>query len=489
MVHAPRIEVIPFGRTVPSDSKRPLFRELPRAPDFPTEALGALRPAAEALHETVRAPLAMCAQSALAATTLAVQAHRDVNLPCGRRPLVGLFATVAESGERKTSLDRWATRAIRRAEARWAEKAEAESAKFAADREAYDAAVRHAKANRKANRETTRDRIEALGPPPKPPPSPMILVSDPTPEGLTLHLAESRPWAGIFTAEGASLLGGTAFSDESRLRTGALLNMLWDGEPIRRRRVGTGAHFLPGRRCSAHIMLQPAIASRLFGDPELTGIGLVARVLVAAPDSAAGTRTWREPAPEIAGLLADYDGRLTTWLDRTARTESCGALDPYLLELMPEARRMWTGFHDAVERDMAPGAPLATLRPFACKMPEHAGRLAAVLACYADPEAATVSAQNMAGGIALAQHYARELMRLGEAAAVAPDLKLAGGLLAWWQSRPDPKCHLAAIYQGGPYAVRDGATARRIVAILEDHGWLRRLPAGTMLDGSPRRDA
>jgi hypothetical protein len=56
----------------------------------------------------------------------------------------------------------------------------------------------------------------------------MLLVADPTPEALVLHLADSRPWAGVFTAEGGILLGGSAFNDESRMRTGALLNTLWD---------------------------------------------------------------------------------------------------------------------------------------------------------------------------------------------------------------------------------------------------------------------
>src|SRR5206468_11220512 len=61
-----------------TDVKRPLFRELPPAPEFPLQALGELRSAADAIHDMTLAPVAVCAQSALAAATLAVQAHRDV---------------------------------------------------------------------------------------------------------------------------------------------------------------------------------------------------------------------------------------------------------------------------------------------------------------------------------------------------------------------------------------------------------------------------
>ena len=122
-------------------------------------------------------------------------------------------------------------------------------------------------------------------------------------------------------------------------------------------------------------------------------------------------------------------------------------------------------------------------------MAEHAGRLAAVLEVYGDPDAMEVSAELMACGIVLAQHYGAELLRLQGAAAVTPDLRLAARLLAWWQARPDPRCHLSAIYQRGLNALGDAATARRIVAILEDHGWILPLPVGTEIDGAPRRDA
>jgi hypothetical protein len=95
----------------------------------------------------------------------------------------------------------------------------------------------------------------------------------------------------------------------------------------------------------------------------------------------------------------------------------------------------------------------------------------------------------MANGIDLATFYAGEMKRLAEGATVSPDLKLADRLLVWWQSQPDPRCHLAAIYQRGPNAIREATTARRIVGILEDHGWIKRLDPKTILDGSPRREA
>jgi len=74
--------------------QRPVPRELAPCPIQSGEALGPIRKAAEAVREATRAPFAICAQSVLAAATLAVQPHRDVGLPGGgRKPLTGLFAT------------------------------------------------------------------------------------------------------------------------------------------------------------------------------------------------------------------------------------------------------------------------------------------------------------------------------------------------------------------------------------------------------------
>ena len=280
-------------------------------------------------------------------------------------------------------------------------------------------------------------------------------------------------------------------NDDTRLRTGALLNTLWDGSPIRRLRVGTGATFLPGRRCSVHVMIQPAIAPSLFGDDTLAGIGTLARTLLVAPAGTAGTRLFRAPSTAAAAALADYDARLLRIMSQPPRTRGDDAtvLDPVPMHLDPDARAMWVAFHDAVERDQRDGGEMRPIQAFASKMAEHAGRLAAVLAAFAEPDAPEVGAEAMAGGIALAQHYAAELLRLHGAAGVSADLQLAARLLAWWQARPDPQCHLAAIYQRGLNAIRDAATARRIVGVLETHGWVDKLAAGTVLDGAARNEA
>ena len=476
---------------LPPDPKRPLTRELAPCPPFPGDALGPLRKAAEGVRESTQAPFAICAQSVLAAATLAVQAHRDVTLPGGgRKPLTGLFATVAESGERKSSCDALALRAVYRIEEQWRAEYGPKLDAYRADWEGWKAATDTAKKAGNGKRAEIKAALASIGPEPKPPPHPMLLVADPTPEALVKHVAEGRPYAGLFTAEGGGLIGGHAMSDDNRMRTAALLNTLWDGTPIRRLRMGTGTQFLPGRRVSVHIMMQGVVASVMFGDAMLAGQGLLARFLTVAPETTAGTRFYRAPTGATHLALADYEARLTELLKREPATapDQLDVLDPPALTLDRDAERAWIAFHDEVERANGPEGDYAPIRAFASKLAEHAGRLAGVLATYADSDTLTVTGEHMACGIELARHYGIELLRLGEAAAVAPDLRLAQRLLAWWQTRPDPRVHLAQAYQGLNF-IRDATTARRIVPILEEHGWISRLRPGTVLDGSTRREA
>ena len=469
--------------------KRPLYRQLPPALPYPIEALGPLRPAAEAVHLATQAPIALCAQSVMAAAALAVQAHHDVILPGGgRKPLTQIFISIAESGERKSSVDRIALRAVYRVEADWRQKNADAMTEYKADHAAWKKHKEHLETIHKKDRASLKSALMSAGAEPKAPPHPMLLIADPTPEALVLHLA-GRPWGGVFTAEGGILVGGSAFNDESRMRSGALFNNLWDGEPIRRLRVQTGSTFLPGRRCSAHIMLQPVVAAKLLGDDMLDGMGMLARMLVVAPESTAGTRMFKDRDASAALALADYDTRLRQLLEAPPRLKgnSDDVLDPEPLECSADARELWIGFHDYAEAAIGDGGEWRGIRAFGAKAAEHAGRLAAVLAAYAgEPD---VSAEMMACGITLAQHHAAEMIRLKGGASITPELKAAQRLLDWWQDRGHDPVHLQEIYQSGPSILRTAAAARAACRVLQDHGWIAELTKGTEVGGSPRREA
>lgn len=468
--------------------KRPLFRELPPPPRFPVDALGPLKSAALAIQSKTQAPIEICAQSALAAATLAVQAHIDVELPGGGiKPVVNMFVSIAESGERKTSVDKIALAPVRDMESQW----NREHKLATADYDNRLIAWKTARAGvKKGSADDLLAALGQIGLEPEAPPHPMLICSDVTPEALALHFEKGRPMAGLFTAEGGILVGGAAFTDESRMRTAGLLNLLWDGEPIRRQRIGTGTTYLPGRRCCAHIMMQQVVADRLLGDSMLDGMGMLARMLIVAPESTAGTRFFKHDAPENAAILRAYNDRITTLLRMELPTNDLNdrELVPRVLTLDVDASAAWIVFHDQCETAIGKNGELVTIKPFAAKLAEHAGRLAAVLTAYADPQAQAVPLWAMESGVQLAGYFAMEMLRLHGGASIPVPLRRAQKLLDWWQRRDDPTLHLAKIYQYGPPDLRTAKAAKEAVKALVEHGWVERLEPGIEVEGKPRKD-
>jgi Protein of unknown function (DUF3987) len=207
-----------------------------------------LAPAARAINDRVQAPLAICGQSVLAAATLAVQAHADVELPTRQtKPLTSYYLTIAATGERKTAVDTEALWPVRKREAALREKHDGESGEHENSRLAWEKARDAATKAAKGDRARIKAALDALGPP-LPPLEPLLTCPEPTYEGLCKLFATGWPSLGIFANEGGQFIGGHGMSDDAKLRTAAGLSAAWDGEPIKRVRGGDGVTVLPGRR-------------------------------------------------------------------------------------------------------------------------------------------------------------------------------------------------------------------------------------------------
>jgi hypothetical protein len=224
---------------------------------------------------------------------------------------------------------------------------------YKAQHAAWKTAVEKAKKKGKTARRFTRSyRPKVLSQSRRPP---ALVVSDASPEALTLFLTEYRPYGGLFSDEGGKMLGGYAMSNDSKTKTAALLNDLWGGAPITRLRVLTGNAFAPGRRFSTHLMVQPMISEMLLNDAGLVDIGLLPRMLVVSPESTIGTLFFQEADPVCDMVLKDYGRQMARFLDKEPPVREGGnGLDPVHLPMSAEARKILVSFHDEVEGRNAP---------------------------------------------------------------------------------------------------------------------------------------
>lgn len=474
---------------------RPLMRALLEAEPFPLDALGALQGAAEAIHDKTQAPMAICAQSILGAATLAVQGHADVVLPTGQaKPVSCYFVTVAATGERKSACDNEALWPVQKREKVLREGYDEDHLCWRNEQQAWESQRRQILGDKKAHPDQSAKKtaLANLGPPPQAPLIPMLTCTEPTFEGLASLYPTGLPSLGVFAAEGGQFIGGHGMSEENKLRTVTALSALWDGDPIKRVRAGDGAFTLPGRRLSMHLMVQPDVATILLTDRVLADQGFLSRILASAPDPTSGSRFWCEPKPESEQAIKAYGKHLLTILETPPPlTEGKpNELAPRQLPLSPEARQVWVRFVDHTEGQIGPGGDLEPIRGLANKLPEHAARLAAVLALVDNLNAQAVSAAHLRDGIRLAEHYAAEALRLFNAGRMDPDLLLAQRTQDWMLAKwPHDHIGLSDLYRLGPNPIRDRKTAKKIAGILTDHGWLFAAEGGAEIDGEHRREA
>ncbi len=98
----------------------------------------------------------------------------------------------------------------------------------------------------------------------------------------------------------------------------------------------------------------------------------------------------------------------------------------------------------------------------------------------------------MGWGIDLAQFYLGEAVRLANAATVSAEIERAEALRKWLlKSWPEETILLREVMRLGPArgALQESPKAKAAIALLESHGWLFRLPEGTVVRGAARKDA
>lgn len=496
-------DVIDGAQTYEPAPPEPLRRELDPPEPYPVDALGdVLAPAARVLHAVIRSPDAICAQSVLAAATLATQGHANILIDGRRLPLSEFFISVGESGVRKSATDQAALAPVAKRQRILLES-------YGQDRLAADIASAMWKKEReealRKKKDERKQALEAIGQPPVPPLFPMLTTEEPTYEGLVKLLDGGWPSVGLFSDEGGRFLGGFAMSEEQRIKTMAGLNSLWDGRPITRTRGGDGSIILYGRRVALNLLVQPLVSEMLFGDRFAHDQGLMSRCLVSAPASTLGDQQYVEANYNADPAFKKFFARLSSILETdlpwevNSEGQKTGGVAPREVEIAADGKTVWIAFHDWVQGYLREDGILRPVSGIAAKAAEHALRLAGVLALTDDFEAGLVSRRHVEAGILLARFYLSEALRLFDSARTNPDLVLAEKLLAWLKVRRSTNSRNSGnsagalvypvlIYQHGPNALRDKATAKKIIGILEGHGWLHRVNGGAVVDDKHRLD-
>lgn len=454
------------ARLAPWDPK-PLRKE-DRPFDYPLERLpGVIGDAVREVAECMQAPVALVAACALSAVSAAVQTQFSVRR---NRILSGpvslYFLTVAESGERKSSVDSL----FMKPNKDW------EAAQRKREKEIEEEYRQNLAAWEKA------DGAERGDPPDKPAPTAKMLRQDDTSEALVSHLTK-YPVAAFISSEAGVIFGGHSMKAESVKRNLALLNQLWDGGPVNEGRVGRGETYIESVRVTMGLMVQPDVLESFTHKTEglARGIGFFARFLFSHPESTQGMRYYKEP--ESLPALESFQQKVTFLLQLQAAHDELGRLVSREVRFDAEAQDAWVRFHDEVEELIGGDGEYSTIKDVASKAAENAARLACCLHVFvsADGPQRDIERGTMDAACSLMRWYLDEAVRFGRKAEITSEMRNAELLEIWLvdkhkeairQKRETPMT-VNTIRQKGPNALRGGKHIDDALNLLQDHGRLR----------------
>jgi hypothetical protein len=478
------VDFAEFNTPVAPLKPRPLV-ETDQAEPYPLLALPPLiRGAIEEVAKHAQAPVPLIAASALAAVSTAVQTRYSVQRDAVLTGPAALYLlTVAESGQRKSTVDKLFTAPIREWEAEQRKLLKERRAKYEADKEDWERQGEELQRNIDSGFLTTQlgtefdPRVIHRLNEPKAPRPVRILRGDDTPEALAAALAD-YPLAAIISAEAGMIFGSHGMKPDAIMANLSQANLMWDGGPIQRARVHSGEMHVERMRVTMGLQVQPAVLDAFVQKQGglAKGIGYFARFLFCRPESTQGTRFYVE-APTERPALAAFREQMTTLLAEEPDFDEFDRLVPQLIGFDPQAQRTWETFHDEVEVQVGGEELYSGIKDVASKAADNAARLACCLHVFAGDRARPIDQSSMLAACSLMRWYLDEAVRFARAAEAAPEVADAQLLEEWLYREVKKRARAGAnvlvsvneIRQKGPNPLRPRKKLDDALELLADH--------------------
>jgi hypothetical protein len=485
------------ANTLMPEPLKPLIPQTEAFQEFPLNAFSErMRKAAQALQEYSQAPLSMCCQSVLAVSSLLAQAHIQViDLSGKAKPCSLFFMTIADSGERKSTVDGYVLKPlkdhIKNAQPAYQENYET----YSREKKLYDACFKAIERKPKLTYQHRRQEVDKLGSMPLPPLKPDVLVQSPTIQGLFRLFVENAGYAGLFSAEGGTFLGGYSMQKDHSTETISLLSYLWDGEAITRTLAGEGVSKLYGKRLACHLLMQPIIAYPFLRNPINKQQGILGRFLVIQPPGLSGYRdNTKKPSPQAELHLVGYEAYVSGLLKLPFKTEGKqgNELMPRVVCLSRDAEARLRVFAQEIEVELKPEGLLRHISGFANKLPEHTVRIAGCMAWFDNPDVQQIDLAIIEDAIEIARFYSRETLRYSSYSEEDNAINDARMLWDWLKANwHEPLVSKACIQNSVPYGLRLDKYKRfkSAMKLLVDYGYLALLDEPVIINGHRRKEA
>lgn len=399
--------------------------------EYPVWALPpTIREAVKEVQAAMKAPMSLVGVSALGATSLTCQNAVDVKLPFGAiAPISLFFIALADSGERKTSIDSKFMRGIERHEKEMHQK-------YADHKTNYEAQARLWQLQKNAlekkitklapepNSELANRLIALIKKKPVLNRTPYLMAKDITPEALISALRNWRSM-GLMSNEAGAILNGRAAEKLP------VLNALWDGANHSVLRIGEEDFILSGARLTASLMLQPKTFEKfLTGRGSLArDNGFLARCLITKPFSTQGMRFSNSVQQFEFQALSRFEERVAEILSQPSNNSNEGSRR--VIELSADAINAWTFFSNDIELQLGQIGFFSQIKDAASKIAENAARMATLFHVFEKSEG-LISLEHMNGAIEICKWHLFEFKKVFDPAIGIPQFEQDALLLDNW---------------------------------------------------------
>ncbi|MBN3064897.1 DUF3987 domain-containing protein [Pectobacterium aquaticum] len=352
---------------------------------FPVDVLPAvIRNAVYEVSRNTQAPISLIAASALGVISLGCQNRIDVCRLNNLRSPVSLFLlTIAESGERKSTVDKLFMQPLYQCEERLFEQYSQEMMKYNVRKEAADAEkkaiISKLKSNTRRNKDTSamHERLQEWQDAyPKEPVRYKLILNDATPAAIKDTLCGQWRSIGIMSDEAGTVFNGYTLNELP------FINKMWDGSNFSVERKSTPERLIKDARLTVSLMVQPDIFNRFIERKGnmAKGSGFFARCLICKPCSTQGRRQITNPVVSNEHLPL-FHKRLLEIVDENIAHNSED--ERLCLYFSPEAEAHWIRCFNRVESEISsesftPGS-LSDFKDYASKVAENMARIAALL--------------------------------------------------------------------------------------------------------------